>query len=560
MNRKRVIVAIIFNFTAACFAATYYVSPDGNDANDGLSSQAPWKTLSYASSHLPDGSTLVLMDGTYIGAVAANRLQPPSGSEGAYTTVISANDGKAVIDGSQFAGLYDYPVYINGKSYIRIEGLAIRNNANAEVVFINNSDHVKFLRSSVINKCNYNGSIIGIYGDSHHLLLEDIWVAGADRYGIILLQPTSVLNQAPHQIILRRCVVRHDYRRRDDPPTSAQQYPAKGIQVYGAQESESVLVTRDVLLQNNIAIDFNYGEEYWQMEGGCGSTARVNDVGFYGNISLNIRGKGACLPDFGCSYPSLFSGFNVGGSRLGDGGNFTFINNVAWDASSGYNFSGGTSTLKNLVINQNTAGNMHADEGSCGPRGIYGSQSSLQVAAKNNLFYETLEPNRIDNPRAGFSYIEDYNWYYPASLVTSGAQNCLTTDPGIRYITQTTDNGSGESGAKRGAEVLLRYGVSGTLWGEPGYDQLTEESLWPFPYEDQIKEAFSETNDPPLNAYPASNNVKRGFCADGRGLYGGPITLTSYIWEYLGNAAPGWIYPSMPDTTPPAEPAGLNVE
>ena len=30
----------------------------------------------------------------------------------------------------------------------------------------------------------------------------------------------------------------------------------------------------------------------------------------------------------------------------------------------------------------------------------------------------------------------------------------------------------------------------------------------------------------------------RGFAADGNGLYGGPITLTSYIWEYLGNPCP----------------------
>ena len=29
-----------------------------------------------------------------------------------------------------------------------------------------------------------------------------------------------------------------------------------------------------------------------------------------------------------------------------------------------------------------------------------------------------------------------------------------------------------------------------------------------------------------------------GFCADGTGLYGGNITLTSYIWEYLGNPCP----------------------
>jgi len=35
-----------------------------------------------------------------------------------------------------------------------------------------------------------------------------------------------------------------------------------------------------------------------------------------------------------------------------------------------------------------------------------------------------------------------------------------------------------------------------------------------------------------------SMNAKRGFAGDGNGLYGGSITLTSYIWEYLGNPCP----------------------
>ena len=92
-----------------------------------------------------------------------------------------------------------------------------------------------------------------------------------------------------------------------------------------------------------------------------------------------------------------------------------------------------------------------------------------------------------------------------------------------------------------GAVVLKQYGVSGTRWGEPGYDQLTNVDLWPWPYQDKIKAVFRETNDVPsprLNNLPTSNNTKRGFAADGNGLYGGPITLTSYIWEYLGTPCP----------------------
>ncbi len=89
-----------------------------------------------------------------------------------------------------------------------------------------------------------------------------------------------------------------------------------------------------------------------------------------------------------------------------------------------------------------------------------------------------------------------------------------------------------------GAVIMKRYGVTGTRWGEPGYDQLTDEDLWPWPYEAKIKEVFREVNDPPSGNSPAANNTKRGFAADGLGLYGGPVTLTSYIWEYLGTPCP----------------------
>lgn len=94
-----------------------------------------------------------------------------------------------------------------------------------------------------------------------------------------------------------------------------------------------------------------------------------------------------------------------------------------------------------------------------------------------------------------------------------------------------------------GATITKRQGVSGTLWGEPGYDQTTNDDLWPWPYEDKIKAVFAETNNPPSGYSPATNNTKRGFAADGNGLYGGPITLTSYIWEFLGTPCPPNVCP-----------------
>ena len=89
-----------------------------------------------------------------------------------------------------------------------------------------------------------------------------------------------------------------------------------------------------------------------------------------------------------------------------------------------------------------------------------------------------------------------------------------------------------------GATIQKQYGVSGTHWGQTGYDQLTNVDLWPWPYQDRIKSVLAESNNVPAGSSPAMNNSLRGFTANGVALYGGPITLTSYIWVYLGTPCP----------------------
>ncbi|MBL0125050.1 MAG: hypothetical protein IPP88_20850 [Betaproteobacteria bacterium] len=89
-----------------------------------------------------------------------------------------------------------------------------------------------------------------------------------------------------------------------------------------------------------------------------------------------------------------------------------------------------------------------------------------------------------------------------------------------------------------GAVMLKQYGLSGTRWGQTGYDQITSVDLWPWPYQDTIKSVFREANNVPAGNGPAQNDTLRGFAANGTALYGGAKTFTSYIWEYLGAPCP----------------------
>src|SRR4029077_12131339 len=93
---------------------------------------------------------------------------------------------------------------------------------------------------------------------------------------------------------------------------------------------------------------------------------------------------------------------------------------------------------------------------------------------------------------------------------------------------------AGSGGGPIGANVIYRWGATGTLWGESGYDSITGELLWPFPNEDVIKADMA--------SYVGSGGVgARGF-ATGNSLDGTPQTLTKYIWEYLGNQIPADVY------------------
>jgi len=69
------------------------------------------------------------------------------------------------------------------------------------------------------------------------------------------------------------------------------------------------------------------------------------------------------------------------------------------------------------------------------------------------------------------------------------------------------------SGNTTGATILKRVGVTGTLYGESGWDTVTNEDLWPWQYEDKIKEIFSLPNPVPTGYTPVVNDTfKRVLC------------------------------------------------
>jgi hypothetical protein len=146
---------------------------------------------------------------------------------------------------------------------------------------------------------------------------------------------------------------------------------------------------------------------------------------------------------------------------------------------------------------------------------IYGTRP--RVVIQNSLFY-----GNTNGPNVGDVLTNNLN---------------ATSKP--QYLLRSPDG-------SHGATIEKRYGVDGTLWGETGYDQLTATSLWPWPNEQRIHDAAAESDSP---AY--SNTPARGFAVPG-------MTLSRYIWEYLGTQCPMNMCSSSA-ASPPSPPMNLRA-
>jgi len=536
------ITALLFILTAAnAFGGTtYYASPSGDNSNSGTSRANAWRTLSYASQALSGGDTLIIMDGTYYGR--ANMIQPTSGTQGNYTLVKAENDWQVTIDGNLECGQDgEAAISLINKQYIQIEGLNLHNPCGSGIL-LRESSYIKIKRVGI-----FLGSISSEHGarveGSHHVLLEDCWVSGGMRFGFHAGNGT-------YNVIFRRCVVRID--------SSIIDQPIAGIVWYYANDS---------IAQNCIVLDTNKAGRIGTRNpylGGFERVRAIKGIKIYASISLNVLdgdgGGNGVYSDLG---------------TLGGGDN-NLVDTVSWGNYMGEWHSNdlGTSLTNRCTFGESTRN---------GGVGVWTYSPGPSV--ENSLFIDTYiaqAPSR------------DYNHFSNPSYASGS--NSTTGNPNLMYLPVTPLIGTGKNGENQGATIMYRYGRDGTLWGETGYDKLQNgqggeqiEYLWPFPNEDKIKADFSRTNVPQARSWisPSTNDTKRGFCSDLSGgnpgddafipgaLYangnGVDRTLTSYIWEYLGNECPSDGTKTLgtidnicgevaPDTTPPGDVTITNVK
>ncbi|RJQ17692.1 MAG: hypothetical protein C4560_08235 [Nitrospiraceae bacterium] len=465
-------------------AATYYISPAGSNSNPGTESQ-PFATFSYAFSKMSGGDTLYIADGVYHQQITGM----PSGSPGNYTKIYAVNDHKVDIDGQGVlpSSGWQALLYINGKSYVEIKGLKVHNSSYSnDVCEIENSNNVIFRVMGCWQAGDYKHDNPVKISNSSNMLLEDVWAFGRGRYSVHMA--TDATN-----VILRRVVTRWD-----DGAYSSE--PIAGFSVYKAYNN---------ILENTITFDhanhpdwFTAGHQGYYVISWNTSYPESRENKFYGSIALNLP----------------VSGFSVETNAQPDIDNHYFKDCVSVDTYRGFNLlKANTSTVEQCSF-------INSSGSSSGSHGLFNGVNSTNASVKNSLVIGNAAYG-FNNNGGGISISHSgaYNNTNGNYSGTSCATGCRTDNPQLKYPVRiestSTYKGAGENGMDIGANIINRY--------ENGV--LTSKALWPWPYEDWIKEDMCDSAT--LESIGRTGASTPKWCTTNK-------TLTQYIWEYLGTQCP----------------------
>ena len=478
------------------------------------------------------GDTLILGDGTYNQSISLDA----SGSAGNYYTVKAEHDGLAIITSS--TANYNPVVRIQG-DYWQIEGLKIVANATSTILLpvlsiTNGANYNKVLRCAMVSTpcvsasaCadHINSDISGSYN-----LIEDSWAWGGGRYKFIIYGGDGA-SYGNHNI-LRRVVARHDRQSVVNPQAAICLYQGGNNIIQNA-----LVIDSDQLSYYTGNSDNNWQGAYFIEKGSQGALNKIEGsmaIHFGQGSSSNI--SAAIFDDHQDTY---------------DPGPIHVSNFFAYDGSSGFIQNGFTladaRTLDHSAIISTDGSGSSWGSDSMGPG--FGMDPTNLAVATNNIFAQITGYPALYGIQGANNYNHFYGNTTNRTLSTTGANDITATNPIGTVMLYPTRIESGVSGPT----ILKRIGTSGTLYGETGYDTVTDEDLWPWPNEDRIK---ADMRTYPSN-WPADGlpSATRGFTT-GTSIDGSTQTLTKYVWETLGNQIPSDVYGAPSECTYYVRPDG----
>ncbi|HRN85837.1 MAG TPA: DUF1565 domain-containing protein [Candidatus Dojkabacteria bacterium] len=140
-------------------ASVYYLSPNGNDSNNG-SNSSPWKTISKAMSSISAGDTVILKDGTYSAYFNINKPNTTWRAENKHKAIIDGGFGPGLLNGEwknivsawdskcKNIGMWSPLVAVSADN-VEVEGLFLRNSCGRGVLVAENVNYSKFLNNRI---------------------------------------------------------------------------------------------------------------------------------------------------------------------------------------------------------------------------------------------------------------------------------------------------------------------------------------------------------------------------------------------------------------------------
>ena len=158
-------------FGSAASAADYYVSPSGNDANNGTSVSSAWRTIAKANAVLRAGDTLYMRGGEYVDDPIVPSASGRSGSPIVYTAY---QNERPVLTSNRVLGLAD-AILLRNISYVVVQRVAVDGRApapQATVAHFATLDGATYIE---LRDCDFKYADgwtgINMYGEAHHNLI-----------------------------------------------------------------------------------------------------------------------------------------------------------------------------------------------------------------------------------------------------------------------------------------------------------------------------------------------------------------------------------------------------
>lgn len=447
--------------------ATYYVNYDGSNG-DGTAGN-PYNTIADAAAAQSGGNVFIIMDGTYT-AAATVISSVPAGTANQFTMIKASHTWK---------------VYMNAALPLDLTE-NLRNFEFHGIIFDGDDQKVIAGTNARWFKCIFrdgdssgNSSTVTIGDGSNvasRMLFEDCGFMGAGgRY--------KAQNYNSNMLIFRRCWSWHG-NGWDDGGT---ENPAAAFTNY----ETSTTFYQNCIVINSTNVPDTWAASFYVVDNGPHET---NNIHFNGNMIIGAAGIGF-RGDANLSCSSWTSKNNVAVDSR-DGG-------MSWGSGSG-NVTATVEQFTLLMASLTTTGGFESGFGDFG------------VGTKNVKNGIVANYTNDDFDGVGGSYFDTFN--NGGSQAGTGVQTYNPRLNGLTYLTRIeagSNLANNGNGGPMGATIEKRWGTSGSLVGQAGYNSVTSADLWPFPNEKAIKGQLCAS-------------YKYGFCDPANFS----VSLTSYIVGY----------------------------